>query len=167
MKKLVLLMVFIAISSHSSDAQYALPKGANQFNAGLGLSYWGIPIYIGLDHGVHKDISVGGELSYRSFYDTYHDIDYRLNVFGISVNGNYHFNSLLNIPRNWDFYAGLNIGFYIWNLPPGYYGSHSTGLGLGAQIGGRYYFTNKFAVNLEFGGGNEFDDGKIGITVKL
>lgn len=166
MKKLLIVLGLMASFTYSYG-QYALSDRSTQLNLGLGFSDYGIPVYIGFDHGVSKDISVGGELSFRSYTDNYHDINYALNVVGISANGNYHFNRVLNIPRNWDLYAGLNIGFYIWNSPPGYYGSHTTGLGLGAQLGGRYYFTNKFGINLEFGGGNEFAGGKIGITLKL
>jgi len=40
-------------------------------------------------------------------------------------------------------------------------------LGLGAQVGGRYYISNKVALNLEFGGGNAFSGGKFGLTFKL
>jgi len=40
-------------------------------------------------------------------------------------------------------------------------------LGIGGQIGGRYYFTEKFGVNLEFGGGNAYSGGKLGISIKL
>jgi len=40
-------------------------------------------------------------------------------------------------------------------------------MGRGAQIGGRYYFTQKVGINLELGGGNAFSGGKIGLTFKL
>jgi len=73
----------------------------------------------------------------------------------------------LNIPSPWDFYAGLNLGFYSWNSPRDYEGSHTSGLGLGGQIGGRYYFSNKVGINLEFGGGNAFSGGKFGLTIKI
>ena len=124
-------------------AQSPIAKGESQINAGLGLSSWGVPVYIGFDHGVHPDISVGGELSYRSYSDKYANVNYDHSVIGISGNGNYHFNRVLEIPKNWDFYAGLNLGFYIWNSPSDYHGSHSSELGLGAQVGGRYYFSDK------------------------
>jgi len=88
-------------------------------------------------------------------------------VVGISGNVNYHFNNLLSIPYNWDLYAGLNVGYYIWNSPNDYDGDHHSSLGLGAQIGGRYYFTESFGVNLEFGGGNAFSGGKVGISLKI
>jgi hypothetical protein len=71
------------------------------------------------------------------------------------------------MPKKWDFYAGLNIGFYVWSSPNDYKGSNSSGLGLGAQIGGRYYLSNKVGLNLELGGGNAFSGGKFGLTFKL
>lgn len=166
MKKHVLI-VFIFFTSTAAFSQCPINKGQGQLNAGVGFSSWGIPLYFGFDYGVHKDITIGAELSYRSYNDNWADKKYRHSVFGISGNGNYHFNSLLQIPSNWDFYAGLNIGFYIWNSSNDYYGSHSSGLGLGLQVGGRYYFTDKLGINLEFGGGNAFSGGKIGISLKM
>ena len=166
MKKQLLIISFLLFSS-LIFAQSPVKKGESQLNAGVGLSSWGIPVYIGLDYGVHPDITVGGELSYRAYQDKYANISYDHSVIGISGNGNYHFNRVLEIPKNWDFYAGLNLGFYIWNSPVDYHGSHSSGLGLGAQVGGRYYFNDKIGLNLEFGGGNAFSGGKLGLTFKL
>ena len=166
MKKLIILSLLL-VASQVSFAQYFLSKGQSQLNAGLGFSSWGLPVYIGFDAGVHPDISVGGEFSFRSYNNNYQDNKYRHNIIGISANGNYHFNSVMDIPKEWDFYAGLNLGFYFWNSDPDYNGDGSSGLGLGAQVGGRYYFSNKFGINLEVGGGNAFSGGKFGVTVRL
>ncbi len=86
---------------------------------------------------------------------------------GISTNGNYHFNRLLDILNYWDFYAGLNAGYYFWFSPSDYPGTGSSGVGIGAQVGGRYSFNNHFGLNLELGGGNTFAGGKFGITYKF
>ena len=166
MKKIALLLL-VAAGSFTAYSQNPLTKGKAQFNAGLGLSSYGVPLYFGVDYGAHKDITVGGEISFRSFSENYRGTGYSQNVIGISGNGNYHFNTVLNIPKEWDFYAGLNLGFYIWNTPSNYGGSNSSGLNLGLQVGGRYYFTNKVGINLEFGGGNVFSTGKLGVTIKL
>ena len=162
MKKQILTFILL-IGTSIIFAQCPISKDQMQLNGGFGFSSWGIPIYLGLDYVIYKDITIGGEASFRS----YSDLGYNSSIIGITGNGNYHFNSILNIPSKWDFYAGLNIGFYIWNSPPGYSGSHSSGLGLGLQVGGRYYFTDKIGVNLEFGGGNAVSSGKIGISLKL
>ncbi len=166
MKKHLILLSFLLFTS-LIFAQSPISKGETQLNAGVGLSSWGVPLYFGLDYGVHPDITIGGELSYRSFNDKYSNINYDHSVIGISGNGNYHFNRILEIPKKWDFYAGLNLGFYIWSSPSNYTGSHSSGLGLGGQIGGRYFFSDKIGLNLEFGGGNAFSGGKLGLTFKL
>ena len=165
MKKLILTAI-VLMTNVQLFAQGPLPKGSKQFNAGVGLSGWGVPVYLGMDFGVHPDISVGGELSFRRHSNKIAGFRYHHNITGISGNANYHFNRLLEIPSKWDVYAGLNLGFYIWSSPDEYKGSESSGLGLGAQIGGRYYFNDKIGINLEFGGGNAFAGGKFGVSIK-
>jgi hypothetical protein len=166
MKKQVLTFTLCFLAA-MAFARGPISQGQGQLNAGVGLSSWGTPFYLGFDYGVHPDITLGGELSYRNYDDYYLDDRYYHSIIGISGNGNYHFNNLLGIPRNWDFYAGLNLGFYIWNSPDDYYGSETSELGLGAQIGGRYYFNDKIGLNLEFGSGNAFSGGKFGISIRL
>ncbi len=168
MKKIILLVLLVA-GWNLASAQYALPKGKAQFNAGLGFSSWGVPVYAGFDVGVHRDISVGGEFSFRSYNRRYNNGNarYHHSIVGLSGNGNYHFNSVLNMPTNWDFYAGLNLGFYVRNSDDDYPGNEGSGLALGAQVGGRYYFTERFGINLEFGSASAFSGGKFGITLKL
>lgn len=164
MKKLSFLLVFISFFAIASNAQAPLSKGQKQLNAGLGFSGWGVPIYAGMDFGVYENIAVGFEASFRTYNQKFVGKDFRSTIFGFSGNGNYHFNSLLQIPSEWDVYAGLNLGYYVWNVSSDYPGSGASGLGLGAQVGARYFFKNNFGVNLEFGGGNAFSGGKFGIT---
>jgi len=166
MKKTISSVVLLLLTI-SLFAQKPISKGQTQLNAGIGFSGWGMPVYVGLDYGVHPDISVGGELSYRSYSESLVGAKYSHSVIGIIGNGNYHFNRVMNIPSPWDFYAGLNLGFYNMSSPSNYGGSNSSGLGLGAQIGGRYYFSQKWGVNLEIGGGNSVSGGKLGITFKF
>lgn len=167
MKKTLITFIFLVAAS-AMFAQAPIGIGQAQINAGLGFSSWGVPVYAGVDFGVHEDITVGGELSFRSYRNNYLGYKYNHSIIGISGNGNYHFNTVLDIPKEWDLYAGLNLGFYIWSTSDsGYEGDQSSGFGLGAQVGGRYYFNDKFGVNLEFGGGNAFSGGKIGISIKL
>lgn len=147
--------------------QSPLPVGRNQVNFGVGLSTYGVPLYLGIDHSVGRDVTIGAEVSYRSYNEKFKDLSYRHSITGISGNFNYHFNSVFKIPQTWDLYAGLNLGFYVWTSPDGYTGTHSSGLGVGAQVGGRYYFSKKTAINLEFGGGNAFSGGKFGLSIKL
>ncbi len=166
MKKQILIPFFLIMTS-AIFAQGPISKGQSQINVGVGLSTWGVPVYLGFDYGIHPDFTLGAELSYRGYYDHWREYKYHHSIIGFLGNANYHFNTILGIPSPWDFYAGLNLGFYSWSSPNDYEGSHNSGIGLGAQIGGRYYFNNKLGVNLEFGGGNAFRGGKFGLTIKL
>ncbi len=166
-KKLMIAVSAMMLLSIGAFAQSALPKGQNQLNFGVGFSDKGIPVYFGIDHAVHNNVTLGAELSYRGYEEKYNNNNYKHNVLGISGNFNYHFNTLFSIPSNWDLYAGANVGFNIYNTIDGYDGDDVSGLGLGLQVGGRYYFNKKVGVNLEFGGGNAFSGGKLGLTIRL
>lgn len=166
MNKLFLTIMLLTISV-AAFAQYPLAIGEKQLNAGLGLSSWDIPVYIGLDYGFKSDVSLGGEFSFNTYRENYQDSHYNHTIIGILGNANYHFNHILELSKEWDVYAGLNIGLYIWSSPNDYPGDHNSGLGLGAQIGSRYYLSDKFGVNLELGGGNVLSGGKFGVTIKL
>ncbi len=166
MKKLIIALSFVLFAGFAF-AEGPLYVGTSQLNLGVGLSSYGIPLYIGFDHSIARDVTIGAELSYSAYNEYYNNFNYDHNIIGISGNINYHFNSLFHMSSRWDLYAGGNLGFYMWTSPDGYTGNHSSGLGLGAQIGGRYYLTNAVGLNLEFGGGNAFSGGKLGISIRL
>jgi hypothetical protein len=159
MNKTLYIIALITIST-SSFAQYKLGAGDKQLNAGFGLSSWGAPLYVGVDFGVKENVSVGAEFSFRSTGDI--NNDNRRNTFTFSGNGNYHFVQLLEIPDEWDVYAGLSLGYY--NSSYSNTSKTASGINLGAQVGGRYYFKDNFAFNIEFGGGSSFSSGKFGIS---
>ncbi|RLD78005.1 MAG: hypothetical protein DRJ10_11035 [Bacteroidetes bacterium] len=162
MKKIALLTVFL-IMAFMVNAQ----KGQKQFNAGLGFAHNVIPVYIGFDYWVHEDISIGGEIGWRreSYNETNNTPAYYETTWNFLFNSNYHFSRILEIPKKFDPYAGLNIGLYYYDYDG--YTSNTSGLGMGVQIGFRYYFTDKFAAGIEFSGGNRVSDGKIGISLKF
>lgn len=163
MNKISITILFLSLSMFSFS-QAPLEKGNIQLNAGFGISSWSNPVYFGADYGVSDLITIGTEVSYQS----YKQFSTTSTIIGIQANGNYHFNELLNVPSIWDIYAGLNVNYYNWTIK----NSNSSLIddepfGLGGQIGVRYFFSEKFAFNLEFGGGNVNSGGKIGITYKL
>lgn len=166
MKKILLSLALVLVTS-VAFSQSALYVGSSQLNLGVGLSDSGIPVYLGFDHSIARDITLGAELSYRAYNENWQNDYYNHNIIGLSGNANYHFNTIFGLSPRWDFYAGANIGFYIWTSPDGYTGNHSSSLGLGGQIGGRYYFNNNMGLNLEFGGGNAFNGGKVGLSFRL
>jgi outer membrane immunogenic protein len=164
MKKIAILLAVFTFGF--ANAQAPLEEGALQLNAGFGASGWGTPVYVGLDYGIAPNFTLGGELSYQS----YNTAGFDNSILGLQANGNYHFNEVLDIPSEWDFYAGANLSYFNWSSK--YNGNKQTydgadNFGLGLQIGGRYFFTDRFGVNLQFGGGNVVSGAKIGITYKL
>jgi outer membrane immunogenic protein len=169
MKHIISFLFIIAIifSISSVNAQGPVGPGEKQLNAGLGFSDRGLPVYVGLDFGVHPDITVGGEISFRAYNEKFKDDYYFHQIIGFIGNGNYHFNTLFKLPPEWNVYAGLNIGFFARSSPDYYPGTEFSGLRLGAQIGGRYYFNDRFGINLEIGGGSVFNEGKFGVSFKL
>ncbi len=166
MKKLILVATF-ALVSVVAFSQSPLSKGKSQLNVGVGLSEWGVPVYIGLDHGISRDLTLGAEISYRKYNESWNNNKYDHSITGISGNLNYHFNSLLSIPHQWDVYVGPNLGYYRFSSPDSYDGHFNSEVGLGAQLGFRYFLSSNVALNLEFGGGNAFSGGKFGLTFKL
>jgi len=62
MKRIFFSLACLLLSANLF-AQGPVAKGQAQLNAGLGLSSWGLPIYVGVDFGVHPDVTVGGEIS--------------------------------------------------------------------------------------------------------
>ena len=167
MRKLIISLSLVLMTTGFAFGQSPLYIGTSQLNIGFGLSDTGIPVYIGFDHAVLRDLTLGAELSYRAYNENWENDYYNHDIIGISGNANYHFNNLFHISPRWDIYAGANLGFYLWTSPDGYTGNRSSRLGLGGQVGARYYFTNSLGINLEFGGGNAFNGGKLGLSFRL
>lgn len=163
----VFIILFFSLSMISEAQRY---EENRYFNFGFGLSGWGVPVYAGFDFTVAENITAGGEASFR-FYDESNYWDHSIIV--LAANGNYHFKKLMNLPPDFDVYAGLSLGYGIWNTKytgpgssPDYGGSGGSGLFLSAQAGMRYFFLDNWAVNVEVGGGS-VSSGKIGLTYWL
>ncbi|OBX20978.1 uncharacterized protein DUF3575 [Gelidibacter algens] len=163
MKKQILLLGAL-FAFGLTNAQAPLEKGDTQLNAGFGISGWGTPVYAGVDYGIAPNITVGAEGSFRSYSQT----GFKSSIIGLQANGNYHFNEILEIPSEWDVYAGASTNYYIWNTDSRYESlAEGSGFGIGIQIGARYFFSKTFGINLEGGGGNATSGGKLGITYKF
>lgn len=166
MKKIVIIALFI-LQAGFIHAQYSLAPGQGQFNAGIGASTRGIPIYLGFEYGIYQDISVGGTFSFMSYRERYLWVKYNHNIFGIYGFGNYHFNTLLNIPEKYDVYAGIHLGFNISVSDKNYPGTFKSGPGVGAHVGGRMFFNDVFGINAEVDAGYYVSGARFGITMKL
>lgn len=171
MKKVVFLAAALAVTTFAFGQR--VQKGEKQINAGIGFNSggWSMPIYAGIDFGVHPDVTVGGIFSYVQQTFRYGSFSNKGHWFGLGARGDYHFNTLLNIPNEWDVYAGLTVAYnnfsYSDDWGNGYTNFNSSGIGLGLQIGGRYYFTDNLGVNLELGGGTIASGGRLGVSLKF
>lgn len=159
MKKVLLFVSVMALLSGIAQAQNPIPQGTKQINAGLGLGVYSVPVYFGMDFGIGHDLSVG-------FEGTFQDRSKHYTAFGFAGNCNYHFNRILNIPKNFDFYAGgsINAVAYRYDYDDV---ERETGLFPGVQVGARYFFTPNFGLNLEFRGADVISGGKFGVTFKF
>ncbi len=167
MKSLLSLLTILLVSCNLVIGQSLIHQQEVQLNAGLGVGGWGIPVYLGADYGVTDEISVGGEFSFVQFNEKFSGVKYKHSIIGLLVNVNYHFNTITDLPDPWDLYAGLNVGYFSSSSPSGYLGKSISGIGLGLQVGGRYYFSDNLGVNLELGGGSAVSGAKVGITIKI
>lgn len=152
MRKFLLSLVAICFLGLGVQAQ-EMSKGQLVGSARLGFGGGGFPIAVSADYGIagnlinsNDAISVGGQLGMFIWND---GIDSHIYV-TVAARGNFHYQFVDNL----DTYAGVQIGFF------------RNDLGLGFDLGARYYFNDKFAVNLEFGGCG-FTGASAGISMKL
>jgi hypothetical protein len=151
-------VLFIVVLSFLFSGLYAqgggvapLAKGEKQLNFGLGFSGRGLPVYVSMDFALHKDITLTPEVHVR--------VPFPGQSFSVGaiVKADYHWNYLIGIPSNWDFYAGARAGFNFGSNPfPE----------LGIQVGGRWYWDEKWGLNVEIAGGTGFGT-TFGLSMKL
>jgi len=137
MKK-VLLVAVICLFSLGANAQ------AKQY---LNFGGIGTGLYAGLEFPVGSAITVGPA--------AYTDWDFDGLV--LAAKGNFYFDELFGLNSSWDVYAGANLGFRAGG---------DSGANWGAQVGGRWFWSEKWAINAEFGGGSAVNGG-VGVTMVL
>jgi hypothetical protein len=108
-------------------------------------------LYAGIEFPVGKAITVGPLVN----------TDWDFNKFVIAAKGNYSFDDIFSLPAAWDVYAGGNVGY---RLDSG--DNNDDGANWGLQVGGRWFWSDKWGINAEFGGGSGVTGG-VGITMKL
>ncbi len=161
---------------------FAPGKGLRQINFGLELEGYGLPVYAGMDFGVGEMITIGPRLVYQTSADTYSNngnkFYTRNSVFVPSFRGDYHFSGHIEgLPNGLDFYGGLSLGVFTYRGTSKYTDRNGDvfmqetkkyeDAKLWIQLGGRYYFSSNWGVQLEFATlGNE-GSGSIGFTYKF
>jgi len=143
MKKIILIVVAIlAVNFAFSQAKSELNFGG--LGTGLYLSY---------------EIPVASAVTIAPLAKT----DWDFNHLVLGVKADYYFDELFGLPDAWDVYGGLNGGYRIW-FSDGH--SASDSFDIGAEIGGRWFWSDRWGLNLEFGGGTSVNGG-LGITMRL
>jgi len=144
MKKLFLsaIIVFTALSAHGQAQKY------------LNLGGVGTGLYAGLEFPVGSKITVGPSV--------YTDWDF--NKWVIAGKGNYYLDDAFGLGSQWDVYVGANLGYRLEEIDNN--GDGGDGFNWGAQVGGRWFWTEKWGINAEFGGGSGVTGG-VGITKRM
>lgn len=171
-KILIAVFIFVVMLSASSYAQYnPYTDQSKLFTVGVGASGWGIPVFLRYEQAVADNITVGGNLSFQSKGENYGSYKWKHTITGLNARASYHFNELLSVPDEWDFYGGASLGYYIWNTKFNgtgtyfdYSGSGSGGISIGAHVGARYFVNEKIGITGELGGGSVLAGGTVGVT---
>ncbi|MCK5908180.1 MAG: hypothetical protein KAG37_11330 [Flavobacteriales bacterium] len=154
MKKITLFF-FAVFASFAMSAQNgpAASGGAGDTGATHGLN-------IGLI-GVSYEIPVASQITIAPAAFTNFDLDYLT----LGVKANYYFDALFGLPAAWDVYAGANVGYGLW-IGDGPNGSSELDLGL--QVGGRWFWSDRWGLYVEIGGG-KLGGGAygLGVTMKM
>lgn len=139
------VLAFASSASAAGGGQAPLATGQLAFNGGVGLGRAPLPLFVGLDGAVHPDVTVGGDVFVSS----------RLSDVTLMGRVDYHWNRLLGIPRDGDFYLGAGVVVADYGLWPR------------LQLGGRWFFSERVGLNLEIGGESKWAGGLFGVTVKI
>ncbi len=142
MKKLLTIIALVGIMFLGSNlANAQAQKYLNIGGAGTGL-------YASIEFPVSSVITVAPQIS----------TNYNLNTLVFSGKGNFYFDDLFELDNEWDVYAGANLG---WRVETG-----NDGVYFGLQVGARWFWSDKWGVNVEFGGGTGVLGG-VGVTMKM
>jgi hypothetical protein len=111
--------------------------------------------------GVGFDIPVAPAIAITPYAGT----DFNLEFLNLGVKANYYFDEIFGLPEAFDVYGGANAGFAMWIGN----GSESTsGIDIGLQIGGRWFWNEKWGLYLELGGGHHTGGtAGLGLTMRL
>lgn len=179
----LMILAFSAVSVNvnaQNSYGFAPGEGFKQINFGVDVDGYGIPIYLGVDFAVSEMVTLGARASFETkSYKHDKELTTRSTIILPSFRGDYHFSGHIEgLPEELDLYGGLSLGLIMWSSNVEYYEYNFNGdrilreknysssdLKLWMQLGARYYFNEKWAVNAEFGSYGY--NGSIGFSYKL
>ncbi len=112
--------------------------------------------------GANYEIPVSKDITIEPAAFTNLDLDWLT----VGVRANYYFDNLFKISNDaWDVYGGAGAGYAIYN---GDDKDKDGDFDLGLQVGGRWFWNDKWGIYFEVGGGSTSGStGSIGLTMKL
>lgn len=139
MKKLYIVLFVLGLFSTISFAQ-----AAKQLNFGI--------------IGITYEIPVSSDITLAPAAGSNLELDYLT----AGVKANYYLDNIIGLPSAWDVYAGANAG-YAFGLD-----NKENDFDFGLQVGGRWFWSPKWGVYVELGGGNVTKGSAgLGLTMKL
>ncbi len=130
-------VLFLESNSASAQAQKYLNIG------GAGTGFYG-----------SIEFPVSSAITLAPLFST----DYNFNSLVFAGKGNYYLDNVFDLDSAWDIYAGVNLG---WRLETG-----NDGFNWGLQVGARWFWSDKWGINGEVGGGSGVLGG-VGLTMKM
>lgn len=166
-KKLIITLILLVVTLNVfSQASYR--KDDFQINLGASVANYGIPVYLSFEYFSDNFFSFRADFNYRNYPYRNMGETTRIQAFCTAFGVSYHFSEHLPIVDNVDLYGGGDLGVVFFDYPHNYNGIYpKTRLSIGGHAGARYFFTNKFAGNVEVGGGSVFWEARVGLTFKL
>ncbi|UKJ08588.1 hypothetical protein [Solitalea lacus] len=182
--KLALLFIFIAASTQLKAQSSTFLKGDKVLNFGVGLASTGYsgngysttvpPLSVSMEFAVKDNLfndskcglGVAPYIGYASYNYGYNfgfgATKTKLTDLVIGVNGNVHY----ELAKKLDTYAGLMLGYenVSWK-DSGFNYVAGSGMFVGLNIGGRYYFNDNLAAMMELGYGVTYLN--LGLALKL
>ena len=171
MKKIIITLAIACASLFSINAnaqETALAQGDNLISATVGFGNFTVsnigvpPVAVSYERIVSEfggkwSIGVGG---FGGFFTQKYEGS--IHNFGGSVcaQGNVHFCPT----EKWDIYAGLGLGYVGYTTANRSVSVHVDGFAWTPELGARYFFSEKFGVNLQFGG---LGIGNVGVTFRF
>lgn len=147
-----------------------IPEKKERFilNVGGGISLSdNVPVYMGIDYMLVKNLSLNMEYTFlRSQIPMRTLTATQAYMLGI----HYHFNDLLKLNQKWDLYAGpvFELESVLFMNTSNHHSPNAYFRRIwGANIGARYYITDRLALNAKIGYGNIGSAGTFGISVKF
>jgi hypothetical protein len=173
----IVVVVLLALSARVVSAQVKYGKGDAIVNLGVGAGYSAAPSFAAnAEFFIDDAISIGPYLGIGGEKYNYGWGHVNYTYFNLGGRASYHFSKWLNLRTNkLDLYGGGVLGYAFVNSAvhdnSGYvsnYNANGSQATVSVVAGGRWYFSQKFGVNAEFGTGYGSPVTAIaGITLKL